>query len=495
MEIDFGDFVAPIVTDHRALPREMPSDQATSPSPDSPVKGPHGNRVPFDRKSGEGIKPFTRFITRPETTVAANTATDISPSERVISPQQPGPTFGKLKSNEELNYRPNRLQNVINDTWTYSPLTWLDKLGRVRFITGLVIICGIIAGVLWKFGTEVKRQQDRAEPLVVEAAPEDHAPRQAAIRRAFESYLAARDIAEKLPKVLDPQRIESRMKDFYGHRAEKDPAVPSFEVSLPVRAAGEWWFKLEFPGPEGRKSTVLMKETPTGGQLDWENFVAYGSMPWARFTAEKPAAPQSLRIQLKQASHFAGKYTDADYLSFEIAHRSGPPTLHGYALRNSRAGQELAKMPASDDWHAMNLYLKWEPDAAAPGSVLVSDVIRNNWLDAVNSAQPESALAAQPQAPPTRGSSVAPGGAGAVFEAKAGVVIPGLQFGANQPETTPPESGQAVTLDPAASSIQSLDAFPSRASKASGPPASAPAAPAPAPAGPEPTPGSGEKKP
>ncbi|MDB6070682.1 MAG: hypothetical protein JWL81_1853 [Verrucomicrobiales bacterium] len=431
------------------MPRELAAEDPSA-ADASPVKGPHGNRVPLEKKSMEGVKPFTRFITRPETTVAANTASETAPSERVISAQNPGPAFGKIKSNEELNYRPNRLQSVINDTWTYSPLTWLDQLGKVRLIIGLIVISAVVAGVLWKFGTEVQRQTAKDAPAPVAAAPVDFAPRQLAIRRAFEAYLASTTIVEKRSRVIEPERVEARMKDFYETRGEKDPPVPTFEVSLPVKAGGEWWFKLNLLSPDGRNSLVLMKETPNGGLLDWENFVAYGSMPWSRFTSEKPSDPQSLRVQMRPATRPLGKYTTEDYFCFEIAHRAGPPILHGYASRSSRTGLELAKRGAETQWQSMNLYLKWEADAAGSGSVVISDIIRNNWLDAVNDAKPDETQPVAPTEP------VAPS--------------------SNPTSETTPAPAPASTGGPVpANTIQSLDAFPSRAAKSPG--ASAPSTP------------------
>jgi len=344
----------------------------------------------MERKAGNGTKPFTRLIVRPETSVAAGAAADRAPVERVISsgPAPAVPLYGKIYNGDDVGYTPNRFQKIINNVWENSPVLWLERTGKIGLWMFIALICAIISALLWGFGGEVFRSQKFRRVATLEQK-ESLAPdsvRQAAVRRAFDAFLAAPDPAGKLPWVLEPQRVESRMKDFYLVRQQKDPAVASFEVSAPLRAGNEWWFTLSCQ-TRGGLTQVLVKETPSGGQLDWENFVAYGSMSWQEFQSRHPAAPQSMRVRLRPSQNYAGKYQTGDYLSYEITHRESGAVLHAYVTRASRAGQLLAALPQTGDWQAANLYLHWESDAGAPGCVVIADLIRNNWLDAISTAK------------------------------------------------------------------------------------------------------------
>lgn len=384
---------------------EVSVEKDTPPEQSSAPRGPHGSRVPLERKTTEGLKPFTRFVTRPETSVAANLAAD-QPPERASTPPPSGTagtSFGKIKSaGEDPTYRPNRLQAVMDEAWTHSRLRWIDQLGKVG--TGVLItVVGLgIGALLYSFSREVQRHNAAA---VADVAPTEILPsddvRQAGIRRAFDAFLAAPDTAAKLPYVLEPQRVEARMKEYYHIRGAKDPAVRGYAVSAPMRAAGEWWFLLEWTSADGSASTVLMKETAQGGQLDWENFVAFGSMPWAEFVSKKPTDSQSMRVRLRSSQVYSTAWPEEIWAAYEFAHRDGPPVLTAFAKRASRHGQWLAALPQGPAWQATNLYLRWgQPSGPEAGAAVVeiTDLIRNNWLDSVNSAQ-STAPAATPAEP------------------------------------------------------------------------------------------------
>lgn len=413
-----------------AAPQQKPSDvrrstvfrpaERAAPKPDpewvpvvevaeealAPAIGLKKNRAVLEKKSSDAMKPFANRLFR--SGLNAADAADLA-AERVVGGFHAGEgtAFGKLNpvdgANHVPSYAPNLLQHVINDACIHDPLTWMDHFGKVRSAIFWVLGCSIVGAIVWKFVTEVQRQKF-ITPEVVAAYMRPDAERQASIRQAFQAFLTAPDAAGKLPWVLEAERVKGRMQDYYGPRGEKDPAVTTFDVSLPMKAAGEWWFSLTLVSPSGTKSSVLCRETPTGGQIDWENFVSFGSMPWEKFCTSRPIEAQAIRVQMRPASHYSGKYTNEDYLAWEISHRKGPPVLFGYALRASRTGQLLAALSLDNaQWQASNLYLKWEKDSSTPNQVIIADIIRNNWLDTIKAGKPP-APASTPQKAEAAGS-------------------------------------------------------------------------------------------
>ena len=339
----------------------------------------------LERKAGDGTKAFTRFVTRPETTVAADLASERAPLERAISSTANPQSFGKLRDQVEPEFRANRLQGVMDDTYTHSRLSWLDHLGRIKTLAIAVSLTMVTFTMVWPYFKEVLRKREVGVDIITAALPAASVEvRQIAIRRAFDSYLAAPNFTEKLQWVLEPERVESRMKDFYTVRFENDPAVVSYEVSAPLRAGRDWWFTLECRLRDGSLASAIMKENPEGGQLDWENFTAYGSMAWEKFHTSRPTLPQSMRVRLRPAEQFSQQYPREDYMAFEVSHRSGSPTLIGYAPKNSRSGQWLADESEFNDWKPANLYLFWQNPKQGPPSLIIGDLIRNNWLDGIN---------------------------------------------------------------------------------------------------------------
>ena len=375
-----------------AAPRPVSSPEVVGEAP-PPGKGLHGNRIPLERKSGDQLKQFTRLVSRPELAPSA-------PLERAVEgvTSVSREALQKRHPAEQAVYSVNRLQTVIDDVWTHSELTWLDQLGKVRRLLMWVGFVGVLGVLVLYFSREVRRQKVSDGPTAVAAAalPSDEL-RQAAVRRAFDAFLQAAGPAEKLTWVLDPQRVESRLKDYYEIRGEKDPAVLSYEVGRPLRAGGEWWFAISCVGADGSRFTAAAKETPAGAQVDWENFVAYGSLSWEAFLATRPAAPQSLRVQIRPSARYVGKYRAEEWSAYEIAQRSGKTSLLGYAPRASRTGQLLAGLAAGAGWQSANLYLRWEAEAGAPGCVVIAELIRSQGLELGSGAAGKSEAVWEPR--------------------------------------------------------------------------------------------------
>ncbi len=349
------------------------SEPPAASTTETPQKGPHGNRVPMERKRWNGTQSFTRLVIRPVTSMAAGLATNDTPVERVISSRGTDvpPLNGKKQGEAD------------------APALWFEGKGKAGIRFFIFLTCCAVGLLLWKFAVGVLRFQNSTRAALVSAgekmAPD--AERQAAIRKSFDAFLAAGDPAGKLPWVLEPDRVGSRLKDYYEERHQKDPVILSYEVSPPQRAGNEWWFILQCVEKNGTLTSILMKDTPEGGRLDWENFVAYGSMAWEEFLAKKPESPQSMRVQMRPSNGYGGKYPAEDYLCYDISHRDSPDLIHGYVAKASRTGQRLAAMTPEAEWRAANLYLLWEADAGAPGSIVIADLIGNNWLDAINSSR------------------------------------------------------------------------------------------------------------
>lgn len=288
---------------------------------------------------------------------------------------------------EGVDFSPNRLQTVLSETCEHAPLRWMDSWPRLYSIGPWLLLGVFGCALLGLGGTELIRLNQGQHILTqsVPAAPSLRS-RQKLMRSSFEQYLKAAAIGEKLRWVADPERVEPLMEEFYGPRQERDPQVESFEVGEPVRSGNDWWFPLLCKVGQGVQRTVMIRETPEAGLLDWENFVMYGSMTWKGFHQARPVASQSLRARVRLSDQYSGKYSEKDYVACEITHPSHSPVLYGYARRNSAAGAAILQLPESRIWQQAHLYLRWESDAGSPQNVHVAEFLRNNWRDEAGNA-------------------------------------------------------------------------------------------------------------
>ena len=171
-----------------------------------------------------------------------------------------------------------------------------------------------------------------------------------------------------------------KMRQFYDAMQGRNPAMAEWNVGEPVAGEHGAWLPFTFKETSGRTVTVVMGEDDKNCRMDWENFVAFGEIPWQEFCRTRPTAPKSLRVRLRRVEKYEGDYTKYSWQSYEIEHRTGAPVLLGFAGRTSRAGQALTDLVKDEQWQAALVYLRF--DAAAGGDhVNIDEVVRTRWQD------------------------------------------------------------------------------------------------------------------
>lgn len=375
---------------------ELPEDDESPPIRPRVVSGGAGggNRpgrkgVRFERKADQGLLPFTRIVTRPQTAIDSITAAESSRAGSGLPSDAPAePPFGKMREvNDSLEYRPNIIHDVVTDTFENTRVNWLlEGKARLVLVWTLAILSVAGAGYLVaRYGRDVIAElaasiRGRAgEDGWSLPAPEVRLER---ARGAVRAFLDARDWPQRLPYVLDPERVESKMRDFHDVRRESAPEVRGFEIAGPVEVGDRRWYLVTFRESQGGENAVLMQETPEGGRLDWENFVSFGTLPWPAFCAEKPETPHSLRVRIRPAGDGSASEAGPGFDAYEISHRSGPPVLTAYVDAGSRESRVLASLAGSAEWTPVNVYIRFERRGEAAGKVpVITGIVRNHWLN------------------------------------------------------------------------------------------------------------------
>lgn len=356
-------------------PRAEPIEKAEAPPP--------ATKMPLQRKSGEGVEKFTRFTTRPESSVAGAP----QPPERggsLNQGQAGGLPFGKLKENSSPGYQPSRLQEVIDHTYTHNSHRRMGHHGRGKRLGSAlfaITVTGLVAALVWTWtrkkpeGPGLAGPAGSSPPVSVSASASAGLPpmaeRQEAVRAGLQALLRAPDVESKLPWVLHPERLSGRMKDFYLAQKGQDPEITGVAVSQPVLIEGAWWFLVNLAVRDGSVIRIAARETAKGPQFDWENLVAYGSMPFATFCSAKPQTPQTLRLEMQASTFYQGKYTDTEYLACRIAPRGGTPVLNAYAPLSSPAAAHIRELTSKPGWNPSQLSVHWEANADVADAVLI----------------------------------------------------------------------------------------------------------------------------
>ncbi len=327
---------------------------------------------------------FKRLL-RPETVIASNAAAEQARAESPASLDSVDHTamqFGKIHAYASPDYRPNRLFRVLDSIYKHSPLRWMDFIerGGVRFVAVTIILLTVGGFVAWRIYDSLVKKDEETGPKVVTLTPAERIERG---KKAVQDFMGAQNVEARLPLVIDPDRAGPRMKEFYAAKGE-DPKVTNWEVGSPMNGKQGVWLPLLFQDSAGRKVMVVIEETAKGCHIDWENFVAYGEMPWQEFCSSTPSTAKTMRVRMRQVDNYGGAYTQDKYQSYEIEHRSGQPRLMGYVERAGRSVQRIVEVVKADGtWQSAQLYLQFQAKAGTGNQVLILDIVRNRWQDEV----------------------------------------------------------------------------------------------------------------
>jgi hypothetical protein len=393
--------------DFRRRPTAVPHSQsrpnygAAAPqdlNPPPPDTKEHRERLrkknPLEKKnavqSGEG--KFTRFVPRPETTMAAHAAASNSKAESPVDADRVGQanlTLGKKHGTTSAApaYRPNKLFRVLDSIYDHSPMRWLDFFERsgTRIFVGAFLVLGAAGGIAWLYyrslasDTGTVENVDRDTPRLTADQRVERA--KLAVQKVMPAFFNAQTVEARLPFVTDPERAMERMSKFYTGQRGSDPKIVSWSVGSPQAGPQGDYLPLTIEDSTGGTVTVVMEETAEGVRLDWENLVAYGDANWQDWVSRRGLTPVSMRVRVRKVERYDATFTRDLYQSYEIEHRSGPPALTGYILRSERDAQNLARICSTENWHFANLYLRIPSGTEGSASVAIDGVIPNRWQD------------------------------------------------------------------------------------------------------------------
>ena len=349
------------------------------------------NRLEKKNSLNTGDAKFNRFITRPETAMAAHVAVGNSKSESPVPTElvgQDAMSFGKLHRTVSAApaYRPNKLFNVLDSIYTHSPLKWLDTIERTgpRLIVGAVMALIVISGVVWIYVQSLSTNAttasgEKAAPKL--SAGERVERAKLALQKLMQDMGNAQSINDRLPLVSSPDQASEKMEQYYGQQQGKDPKIVSWSIGSPVPGPQGDYLPLTVEDSTGTTVTLVMEETDSGVRIDWENLVGFGEQNWQDYCARRPIPPTSMRVQIRKSDRYDGIYNDQKWQAYEMEHRSGPPRLLSYVSRSERVSQDIAEACADGQWHAFNLYLRFETGAGGDQLVVIDGIIPTRWQD------------------------------------------------------------------------------------------------------------------
>lgn len=197
-------------------------------------------------------------------------------------------------------------------------------------------------------------------------------------RGALFAYLQAPSSEDKLRSILEPDRLRTKVRDFYERFHYTDPRInPEVRGEVQEVPQSLW---VQFTASEkesGNPCRFRLRETTLGFKLDWEALVGPGSMPWAAFCKERPEAAERMIVLIKSSDWYRGLYADQfKYQAYELRALAGGPPLIGYVEKATRSAQQMKKAHQLERENPLTLLLSFAPGTES-AQVRILDVDPN----------------------------------------------------------------------------------------------------------------------
>ncbi|MBI2441564.1 MAG: hypothetical protein HYV35_09350 [Lentisphaerae bacterium] len=197
---------------------------------------------------------------------------------------------------------------------------------------------------------------------------------------AVRAYLAASSWRDRIPLVLNPEKVKPLMEARYGERAWN---APRFDILTGTEPAPTQtgWVKIQ-ADVEGRTLDYYLKKTKDGYRIDWETSVGSNPVSPEEFRATRPTTPVRFRVLAKLDDYYNYEFRDAQDFAWSIALTDGGEKNigHGYAKKNTAMGQYLFKKLKDGKKHPIVVEVQCLPNASDGSVFLITGVVNlDGW--------------------------------------------------------------------------------------------------------------------
>ena len=336
------------------------------------------------------------------------TAPLMAPLQKIGFSEGEADTRGEKKSRSK---RKKKEKEAETPGWESSSGTWRSKSkhkGRTAkllagWIGAMVTIVVIVVGIVKMTDSElasvvpdVMAEQDQFDELVgnpriisdEDLAAEVALPKVmkrsevdflAEVEPLAKAFLEAEKTADILPLIHESDRVRALVRSRYPDGRIEPAGMSKFN------STGQVSYKDSFAAvtiltPDYEKRQLAFIDGEDGLKIDWESWVGWSDMPWAKLMETKPKRPILVRVMAKWVDYYNFGFSDENvWRSYRLVSPDGETTLYGYVDRNSLLDQRL-RPGEPGTTVAVTLKVHFRKDEQSPNQVVIDELVSDGWV-------------------------------------------------------------------------------------------------------------------
>lgn len=199
--------------------------------------------------------------------------------------------------------------------------------------------------------------------------------------KTMQGYFAAKSPKEKLTFVLEPEKTEPMMRDFYFRESLIPGTLQEMSTPEAVAVDGMSYWRSNFALADGRTGTVFMRVVDDTPKVDWPSEVRYSAVNWDEWLEKKEGKAADFRVLAKLDTYYPKDFSDrSKYVCIKVSNGESASSVFAYLNIGDADQLEFAQMLANGQAKDCILTLKLVPGHDKIPVATVEKVVSPSWL-------------------------------------------------------------------------------------------------------------------
>jgi hypothetical protein len=202
----------------------------------------------------------------------------------------------------------------------------------------------------------------------------------------LDQYWKTQTWQDKVPMVVQSDRVSALMKDFYEVQKGSDPMPGGMigKARYMIDSTEILYFSYTSSRPNGTLEVAMLRGSAGVFLVDWESLTGYGEMSFREFRAQRPTKPVTLRAYARLFEYFNFEFSDSSkYLCVKLTSENGESSIYAYCKRGTQIASLLETDLAGTGPTAFKGYtvqVSFPPNALSNQCVNLDKILRQRWL-------------------------------------------------------------------------------------------------------------------
>ena len=202
----------------------------------------------------------------------------------------------------------------------------------------------------------------------------------------LDQYWKTTEWKDRIPLVVDSDRVKALMKDFYETQRASDPLPGGMfsKARYQINGTEILYFSYTSSRPTGTLEVAMLRGPQGKFLIDWESLTGYSEMSFQDFRSKRPSKPVALRAYVRLFEYYNFEFSDSKkYLCMKLTSESGESSVYAFCERGTEFAHWLETDLAStgpNEFKGYLMHVSFPPNAQSNQCVHLDKVITPRWL-------------------------------------------------------------------------------------------------------------------